>query len=80
MNQAIIFVDRCEYNEQQKRVYFYAQASGQLINCFFQTLKSDREAVAGFEVNRFDYEDLAEKAIEDELFNQQGEIEVEELL
>lgn len=80
MNQAILFVDRFQFDTQQKRVYFYAQVSGQLVDCFFQTDKCKEDALASFEANRFDYEDIAETAIENELFNNAGQIEVEELL
>ena len=44
------------------------------------TKQSKDKAIQDFESKRFDYEDIAESAIEDELYNDQGEIEIEELL
>lgn len=80
MNQSILFVDRVEYIEDTKRIYFFAQVNGQLITCFYLTKQSKESAIKDFESKKFDYEDIAESAIEDELYNDQGEIEVEELL
>ena len=80
MNQAIIFVDRVEFNEQQRRVYFFAQVSGLMVSCFYTTNLAKEDAIKAFDANKFEYEDIAEKAIEDELYNGDGEVEVEELL
>lgn len=80
MNQSILFVDRVEYIEDTKRINFFAQVSGQLITCFYLTKQSKESAIKDFETKKFDYEDIAESAIEGELYNDQGEIEVDELL
>lgn len=80
MNQAVLFVDRVEYIEDAERINFFAQVNGQLITCFYLTKQSKEKAIKDFESKRFDYEDIAESAIEDELYNDQGEIEIEELL
>ena len=80
MNQSIIFVDRVKYDENTKCVSYFAQVSGQLITCFYLTNKSKADALLDFESKKFDYEDIAESAIEDELYNDEGLIEVEELL
>ncbi len=80
MNQSIIFVDRVEYDENTKRVFYFAQVSGQLVTCCYSTNKSKEGALLDFESKKFDYEDIAENAIEGELYNDEGLIEVEELL
>jgi hypothetical protein len=80
MNQAIIFTERVEFRQTTGRVYFFAQVNGQLIACYYTTQKKQLEALKSFEQNKFDYEDMAESLIEDEMFNEFGEIELEELL
>ncbi|MFV0575869.1 MAG: DUF1488 domain-containing protein [Vibrio sp.] len=85
MNQNIIFSDNKEWDENRKGVVFYAQQAGQLIPCFAPlpllekisgTEASAESALELFEECRFDLEDLAEEAIEDEEFSPTGEIEL----
>lgn len=80
MNQAIQFIDRVEFNASLQRVYFYAQVSGLMVSCYFNTAKEEQAALEHFTLKRFDYEDSAEALIEDEAYSENGEICVEELL
>lgn len=80
MNQAIQFIDRVEFSAKEKRLYFYAQVSGLLVSCFYTTTKNEQEALKHFTQHRFDYEDQAERLIEDEAYNADGSIRIEELL
>ncbi|MDD1783985.1 DUF1488 domain-containing protein [Enterovibrio sp. ZSDZ35] len=84
MNQNILFPDLQSVDDTRQAVSFQAQQAGALISCF--VLVSDLEKRAGsgldskeailnaFNEYRFDYEELAEEAIEDEDFNEAGEI------
>ncbi|MGO2496902.1 MAG: DUF1488 domain-containing protein [Vibrio litoralis] len=83
MNQNILFSDRCEWDDKRQAVVFQAQQAGQLIDCIVSlgllsklddTKVSKENALAAFERVRFDFEDLAEEAIEDEKFSPTGEI------
>lgn len=80
MNQAIQFIDRIEYNSSLKRITFFAQASGLMIDCTINVekcnFKDDATAKQYFEQHRFDYEELAEQYIEDEMFNSAGQVEI----
>ncbi|MDW6018525.1 DUF1488 domain-containing protein [Vibrio plantisponsor] len=86
MNQSILFPDMQEWNSELQAVTFPAQQSGALIECIVTldelakisgvTISSEQEALAAFEMVRFDLEELAEELIEDEAFNQLGQIEV----
>nr|ADI17027.1 hypothetical protein [uncultured Vibrionales bacterium HF0010_22E23] len=84
MNQSILFPDQQTYNVAREAVAFPAQSSGALISCFVSvdwlqrqtgnSLNAESEVLAAFNQCRFDLEDAAEAAIEDEDFNQQGEV------
>ncbi|PKF49697.1 DUF1488 domain-containing protein [Enterovibrio nigricans] len=84
MNQNILFPDLHNVDDARQAVSFHAQQAGGLIPCFVQV--SDLEKRTGSELDskeailnifneyRFDYEELAENAIEEEDFNGAGEI------
>ncbi|KXF81191.1 DUF1488 family protein [Enterovibrio coralii] len=84
MNQNILFPDLQTVDDARNAVSFQAQQAGALIPCF--VLVSDLEKRSGskldskeailnaFNEYRFDYEEFAEEAIEDEDFNGDGEI------
>lgn len=86
MNQSILFPDIQEWNPELEAVVFPAQQSGALIECLVSMqelqkisgvdINSEEEALAAFADVRFDLEELAEELIEDEAFNQSGQIEV----
>ena len=83
MNQAIQFIDRLEFKPDEKQLVFFAQVSGLMGECIIDTSKYDfaaqSSAVNYFESYRFDYEELAEKLIEDEQYNSAGQIELTEV-
>ncbi|MCP4584984.1 DUF1488 domain-containing protein [Pseudoalteromonas sp.] len=83
MNQAIQFIDRLEFKPDEKQLVFFAQVSGLMVECIIDTSKYDfaaqSSAVNYFEFYRFDYEELAEKLIEDEQYNSAGQIELTEV-
>ncbi|KJY86068.1 DUF1488 domain-containing protein [Pseudoalteromonas piscicida] len=72
MNQAILFNDDISY--QQGELTFTAMASGQLIRCKIATKFEQDAAIAHFAQHQFDYEMQAEQLIEEEAFNEAGEI------
>ncbi len=84
MNQSILFPDTQHWDEENKRVVFFAQQSGSLIECCISSdeleiisgyaIKNGEQALAVFDDCRFDMEELAEQLIEDELFNEDGKI------
>ena len=84
MNQHILFPDHQDIDKDKHAVCFHAQQSGALIVCYVsiddirkrqhEALIEDGAILAAFDQHRFDFEDLAEEAIEDENFNEQGEI------
>ncbi|MFD2179123.1 DUF1488 domain-containing protein [Veronia pacifica] len=84
MNQSILFPDLQSYVQDKHAVSFPAQLSGALIPCFVavtwleaksgRDLTESDEILAAFQGLRFDLEDAAEQAIEDEMFNEQGEV------
>jgi len=86
MNQSILFLDIQVWNPELEAVVFPAQQSGALIECLVSMqelqkisgvdINSEEEALAAFADVRFDLEELAEELIEDEAFNQSGQIEV----
>ncbi len=86
MNQSILFPDMQEWNSELEAVIFPAQQSGALIECVVTvkelvkisgtSINSEKEALDVFADVRFDLEELAEELIEDEAFNQFGQIEV----
>ncbi|MBD1573901.1 DUF1488 domain-containing protein [Vibrio sp. S17_S38] len=85
MNQNILFPDIQTWQPERQIVSFPAQQAGQLIECVISIDKLSK--MIGYDVNsdqilkvfdalRFDLEDLAEEAIEQELFNLAGEVEL----
>lgn len=88
MNQSIIFSDNEYYNDQLQQVEFQAQCQGHLIRCIisWEALKKLSEqsntlikanqqlALMLFDSARFDIEDLAEALINQQAFNEHGEI------
>lgn len=72
MNQAILFNDDISY--QQGELTFTAMACGQLIRCKITTELDQEAALAHFAQHQFDYEMQAEQLIEDEAFNEAGEV------
>ncbi len=86
MNQSILFPDIQEWNSELEVIVFPAQQSGALIECIVNvqelqkisgaSINSKEQALAVFADVRFDLEELAEELIEDEAFNQSGQIEV----
>ncbi|AJR07009.1 DUF1488 domain-containing protein [Photobacterium gaetbulicola] len=86
MNQDILFVDLQTWDSARQAVNFPAQQGGALINCWVsrvwlenkcgQTLVDESAVLNAFALCRFDLEDIAENLIEDEDFNQDGDIEI----
>ncbi|MCT7942850.1 MULTISPECIES: DUF1488 domain-containing protein [Shewanella] len=81
MNQNLIFGD--DVTALESAVRFSAQQQGQVIQCLISfssltklssLLVTVNNAVTVFEQIRFDIEELAEKAIKDELFEDDGSI------
>jgi len=72
MNQAIQFVDRYTYIAEREAIQFEAIVSGLIVFCF---VKHNGEHVEEFlNQSKFDLEDLATELIEDESYNELGEI------
>ncbi len=86
MNQSILFPDLQEWNEALQAVVFPAQQSGALIECVVSLSRlkqlshrddlTAEQALDCFSELRFDLEELAEEAIEDEEFNSLGQVEL----
>ena len=86
MNQNILFADREQWDEARQAVNFPALQGGQLITCWVtrawleqftqRTLPTEAAVLAAFGECRFDLEEDAEALIEDEAFNQDGDIEI----
>lgn len=84
MNQNILFPDLQHWHAEKQAVCFQAQQAGALIPCFIsiadlekralQKLETEQAILAVFNQYRFDLEELAEEAIEEEDFNVLGEI------
>ena len=84
MNQNVIFVDQETWNGERQAVLFMAQQGGALIPCWVALewlqnhsdarLEEEAQILLCFSQSRFDLEDLAETAIDNESFNDQGEI------
>ncbi|MGI2106079.1 DUF1488 domain-containing protein [Shewanella frigidimarina] len=82
MNQSVIFTD--QVYPETNQVKFIAQQQGININCYasFSVISElcDKQVVSGsnvvclFEQCRFDLEDQAEALIEQEAFNDSGDI------
>ena len=86
MNQDILFADIQLWDSEKQAVNFPAQQAGALITCWVslswlqkktaQPLVEEADILSVFAANRFDLEELAETMIEDEEFNQGGDIEI----
>ncbi|MBC7006539.1 DUF1488 domain-containing protein [Photobacterium sp. BZF1] len=86
MNQDILFADIQTWDSERQAVNFPAQQGGALINCWVsrvwlenkcgQALADEAAVLDAFSQCRFDLEDIAENLIEDEDFNQDGDIEI----
>lgn len=79
MNQSILFSERVEYDTKLRKVTFFAQVNGLSVPCVYTVNDDSLNPLMLFEQKRFDYEELAEVAIENENYNESGEIELEEL-
>lgn len=72
MNQAIQFVDRYIYVAEREAIQFEAIVSGLIVFCF---VKHTGENIEEFlNQNKFDLEDQATELIEDEEYNELGEV------
>ncbi|WP_413285536.1 DUF1488 domain-containing protein [Vibrio sp. MA40-2] len=86
MNQAILFADIQDWNDELSIVEFYAQNAGTLIECSISKQKlaaisgvreiNSSNAVNIFLQYRFDIEEIAEDMIEDEQFNHLDQIQI----
>ncbi|HBV76460.1 MULTISPECIES: DUF1488 family protein [Vibrio] len=85
MNQNILFPDIQTWVEERNVIIFPAQQAGKLIECVVSLGKlsemagyqiQENEILVEFDALRFDLEELAEKAIENEDFNLVGEVEL----
>lgn len=86
MNQSILFPDIQYWDDIRQGVRFSAQQSGALIECGIskqgletlsgQVIVSAQQAMQIFNAFRFDIEEMAEELIEDELFSDEGTIEI----
>ncbi|MGB2078205.1 MAG: DUF1488 domain-containing protein [Vibrio sp.] len=84
MNQAIIFSDDVTWNEKDQQLIFIAQVSGQVVECVVSHQKLQQlaqkvvhgveDAFVAFEVCRFDLEEEAETLIQDEAYNEFGQV------
>lgn len=84
MNQNILFADIQTWDVQRQAVHFTAQQGGALINCWLSlswlqqqdglTLSTPAAVITTFIEYRFDIEDIAEAMIEEEDFNDCGDI------
>lgn len=89
MNQAILFPDSVEWLALERCLQFHAQCQGLLIQCLVPvevlekhasvTISTEAEAIALFEELRFDCEEQAEALIDDERYNELGQVIVEHL-
>ena len=86
MNQSILFPDMQTWDEGLQAVVFPAQQAGALIECVVtlaelsrlsaQPIDGEEQALAIFQTLRFDLEEIAEALIDEEDYNQRGEIDV----
>ncbi|MCG2839250.1 DUF1488 domain-containing protein [Photobacterium sp. WH77] len=84
MNQDILFADLQSWDSERQAVCFPAQQAGALIRCWVRldwlekkaemALTDEAAILAAFAEYRFDLEELAESSIDEENFNQDGEI------
>lgn len=72
MNQAIQFVDRYTYIVERKAIQFEAIVSGLIVYCFIE--HDGLQVEMYLNQNKFDLEDQATELIEDEEYNELGEI------
>ncbi|MDW6002291.1 DUF1488 family protein [Vibrio mangrovi] len=86
MNQSILFPDDQSWDEASQQVHFPAQCQGALVECIVavseleqisgQKIAGREDALSIFSQYRFDFEELAERLIENEEDNALGQIEV----
>lgn len=86
MNQDILFPDLQEWQSAQQRICFPAQMMGALIQCYISkgqlermaglVLRSEDDALRAFSSLRFDIEELATQAIEEQAFAPDGSITI----
>ncbi|MDR9827092.1 DUF1488 domain-containing protein [Vibrio sp. FNV 38] len=86
MNQSILFPDIQVWDEEQQQVRFPVQQGGALIECVIslsrlqqissRSLVTENDALDAFSHARFDIEDWVEGLIEDEEFNQHGQVDL----
>lgn len=75
MNQSVLFNDEILYSENKKTITFTAMVNGAIVQCIIKTnITTENKARSHFDSRRFDYEILAEDLIEDEQFDQNGNI------
>ena len=72
MNQAIQFVDRYIYNSEKAAIQFEAIVSGLIVFCFIKHTGENVEAFLN--EYKFDLEEQASELIENEAYNELGEI------
>ncbi|MHA2940202.1 DUF1488 family protein [Vibrio sp. RC27] len=84
MNQSIIFSEDSIWNNELRQIEFTAQNMGNLIVCVIPI--ATLEGISGRQINdetlaldlfsqyRFDLEEQAEEQIEEEMFNEVGQI------
>ncbi|EAR55095.1 hypothetical protein SKA34_17688 [Photobacterium sp. SKA34] len=87
MNQDILFSDIQSWDAVRQAVNFPAQQGGALIICWVtlnwlqqhsgKALNNEADILAEFSSMRFDLEELAEVVIEDESFDDDGDIVIE---
>ncbi|PQJ68349.1 DUF1488 domain-containing protein [Photobacterium angustum] len=87
MNQDILFSDIQSWDAVRQAVNFPAQQGGALIICWVtlnwlqqhsgKPLNNEADILAEFSSMRFDLEELAEVMIEDESFDDDGDIVIE---
>ncbi len=73
MNQAIQIVDGFEYDERYNGLKIIAINNGALVNCYI-TEVTQQEAEAFYALHQFDFEEHISLLIEQEEFNQNGDI------
>ena len=73
MNQAIQILDGFEYLKDRNSVHIKAIAHGQIIDCFIEGL-SEQHAVSFYETFQFDLEEQLTTYIEEEKYNEKGEV------
>ena len=84
MNQSILFSDDSKWNDELSQIEFSAHNMGNLIVCVVPVAVLERVsgrqiidenlALDQFNQYRFDFEELAEEQIEEEMFNDIGQI------